>query len=93
LISASIQHRSSRGGVRVRLRPSVIEQLGVHGVAPDAEPAELRARLNDIYLEEVRRLRERQRAGAIPLREYAQHVESLKRKFPLLSLPLEMWSA
>lgn len=76
----------------MRLRPDVVEQLRGHGLAPDATPAELRERLNDIYLEEVRRLRERQRSGEIPLREYAGHVDALKRRYPLLGLPLELWS-
>jgi hypothetical protein len=76
----------------VRLRPSVIEQLRAHGLEPSATPAELRERLNDLYLEEVRRLRERQRCGEIPLGEYALHVEELKRRYPLLGLPLQAWT-
>jgi hypothetical protein len=77
----------------VTLRPSVAADLVRHGIIP--EPAEtpeaLREKLNDRYLEDVRRLRERQRAGEIPLREYAGHAEALKRSYPLLSLPLAQW--
>jgi hypothetical protein len=51
----------------------------------------MRERLNDAYLADVRRLRERQRAGEIPLREYAGHVESLRGRYPLLGLPLSQW--
>ncbi len=54
-------------------------------------PASLKERLNDLYLEEVRRLRERQRAGEIPLRDYAAHARALQERYPLLGLPLELW--
>ena len=76
------------------LRASVKEALRVHGIdaAADDDPAALRERLNDVYLEEVRVLRTRQRSGEIPLREYATHVDALKNRFPLLSLRLPEWS-
>lgn len=75
------------------LRASVLEALRAHGIeaSPDDPPAALRERLNDLYVLEVRALKERQRGGAIPLREYASHVEALKQRFPLLSLPLGAW--
>lgn len=74
------------------LRSAVREELRRHGIAGEGSAAELRERLNDAYLDEVRRLRERQRAGAIPLRDYASHVEALKRRYPLLGLPLDAWT-
>ena len=74
------------------LRQAVVEELRAHGIEPEGIPAALRELLNEAYLEEVRRLRERQRSGQIPLREYAGHVDALKRRFPLLGLPLAMWS-
>ena len=40
-----------------------------------------------MYLVEVRRLRERQRTGEIPIREYAAHAEALKQSFALLGCP------
>jgi hypothetical protein len=72
----------------------VIEGLAIHGIAagPQDTPLVLRERLNEAYLEEVRRLRGRQRAGEIPLSEYASHVEALKRRYPLLGLPLALWT-
>jgi hypothetical protein len=78
----------------VTLRAAVQEALRGHGIAaaPGDDPAALRERLNDAYLEEVRALRARQRAGGIPLRDYAAHVDALKHRFPLLSLPLAAWS-
>ena len=76
------------------LLPGVLAELRRHGLepGPDDDPAALRERLNDLYLEEVRHLRERQRAGEIPLRDYAGHVDALKRAYPLLALPLAAWT-
>jgi hypothetical protein len=82
------------GGRLGTLRAAVVEGLAAHGIAsgPWDTPAALRERLNDAYLEDVRRLRERQRSGDIPLAEYASHVEALKRRYPLLGLPLSLWT-
>ena len=75
------------------LRPSVRAELSAHGIAAGADesPSALRERLNDLYLEEVRALKARQRSGEIPLGEYAAHVEALKRRFPLLGVPIGAW--
>lgn len=75
------------------LRAKVLAQLRRHGIdpEPDDPPADLRERLNDCYLEEVRALRQRQASGEIPLRDYASHVEGLRQRFALLSLPLPVW--
>jgi hypothetical protein len=77
----------------VALRSAVREELARHGLTelPDDSPAILRERLNDVYVAEVKKLRERQVKGEIPLREYARHVEELKGRFPLLGLPLDLW--
>lgn len=77
----------------IDLRPQVRAALAVHGVEPrDFDTAaSLKERLNDLYLVEVRRLRDRQRRGEIPLREYAAHAEALKQSFALLGLPLGLW--
>ena len=77
----------------MRLRAAVRVALAAHGIeaAADEAPQALRERLNDVYLEEVRALKARQRSGEIPLREYAAHVDALKSRFPLLSLPLSSW--
>ena len=75
----------------MRLRPSVRAALARHGVAEGDTPALLKERLNDLYLEEVRKLKARQRAGEIPLRDYAAHADALKQRFPLLGLPLDQW--
>ena len=79
--------------IAIALRSSVREELDRHGVTggPLDTAATLRERLNDVYVGEVRLLRERQVRGEIPLRDYAQHVWALKARFPLLGLPLELW--
>jgi hypothetical protein len=76
-----------------KLRPAVLEELRRHGIEGGADdtPATLRERLNDVYLVEVRRLRDRQVGGEIPLREYAGHVAALKARFPLLGVPADRW--
>jgi hypothetical protein len=77
----------------VSLRAEVRASLARHGVAPtdDDTPATLKERLNDRYLEDVRRLRERQRAEEIPMRDYADRVRELRNAYSLLGLPLELW--
>ncbi len=76
------------------LRPTVVNDLERHGIeAGDGDtPESLRDRLNDLYLEEVRGLKARQVAGEIPLKKYAAHVQALKERFPLLGLPLSLWT-
>jgi hypothetical protein len=78
----------------ISLRPQVRAALAAHGVEPrdDDTPASLKDRLNDAYLVEVRRLRDRQRQGEIPLGDYAAHAEALKESFVLLGLPLDLWT-
>ena len=77
----------------ISMRSSVREDLERHGVTigPQDTPASLRERLNDVFVGEVRTLRERQTRGEIPLSDYAQHVWALKARFPLLGLPLALW--
>jgi hypothetical protein len=79
---------------RGRFQPSVTTALLAHGidVSDEDTATSLRERLNDLYLQEVRRLKERQRAGEIAKADYAAHVEALRKRFPLLSLPLDLWN-
>lgn len=75
------------------LKPQVLALLHGHGLepAPHESPRELQGRLYDRYMADVRELRERQRRGEIPLREYAGHAAALKARYPLLALPLPAW--
>lgn len=75
------------------LHQAVVEELRRHGidVGPSDTPDTLRARLNDRYRIEIRALRDRCRAGEIPVRELPVHVVALRREYPLLSVPRERW--
>jgi hypothetical protein len=77
----------------VSVRAAVRAALEAHGIAAGADESAqaLRERLNEVYLEEVRALKARQRGGEIALRDYAAHVDALRARFPLLSLPLSAW--
>ena len=77
----------------MRLRAAVVQGLARHGLTPGPEDTAeaLRDRLNDAYLEDVRRLKQRQKAGEIPIREYARHAQELKESYPLLALPVSAW--
>jgi hypothetical protein len=74
--------------------PRVLEELARHGLAPlpSTPPARLRAAVRDLYKYEIKRLRAALLAGAIPRNQYANRVVELRRKYPLLSLPLEVWT-
>lgn len=78
----------------MRLRPRVLEALARHGLtpAPGDTPEGLKERLNETYLDEVRRLREQRVGGTILPREYASHVQALKERYPLLGLPVSLWT-
>jgi hypothetical protein len=78
----------------VSLRPAVVADLARHGIdaGPGDAPETLRERLNDAYLEDIRRLKALQVAGEIPLKEYAARVQTLKDGYPLLGLPLAFWT-
>jgi hypothetical protein len=75
------------------LHREVVEELRRHGidVGPSDTPDTLRAQLNDRYRIEIRALRDRCRAGEIPVRELPVHVVALRREYPLLSVPRERW--
>jgi hypothetical protein len=76
-----------------RYRAEVLEELGRHGLAPapDTPPLRLREQINDLYRIEIRRLRDRCRAGTLPIRELPGQVVELRKRYMLLSIPLESW--
>jgi hypothetical protein len=75
-------------GDRVCYRADVLAQLLVHGVRPlDHTPPELvRAFVRDLYKYEIRRLRERYLRREFPKVEYANRVDDLRRRYPVLAL-------
>lgn len=71
----------------------VLDELARHGLRPlpTTAPSVLRNAVRDLYKYEIRVLRERHLAGQIPRQEYASHVVALRRRYWLLSVPVELW--
>ncbi len=71
----------------------MLDALLGHGLrpGPDTRLDLLRDQVRDLYLFEIRRLRRAVRRGAFPMASYAGRVVALRRRYPLLSLPLDRW--
>jgi hypothetical protein len=78
-----------------RYRPEILDELARHGLSPrpDTSARLLRDAVNDLYRHEIRGLRDRCRAGEFPPRELSSRVIELRRRYLLLSIPLENWTA
>lgn len=74
-------------------RERVLVELARHGVAPraDTPPDFIRDFINDLYVYEIRALKARLKAREFPKREYAARVAELRRRYPILSLPVAHW--
>ena len=74
--------------------PEVLDELAVHGLAPgtDTPPKFLRDALRDLYKYEIKVLKRRLLRGEFPKQEYAGRVIALRRKYPLLSVPVQLWT-
>jgi hypothetical protein len=74
-------------------RETVLKELARHGIVPrdDTPPEFVHQFVTDLHLFEIRRLRERMRAGKIRKADYATTVEALRRRYPILSLPVRLW--
>jgi hypothetical protein len=78
----------------IRYKPDVLEELSRHGLRPGPEttPGRLREQISDLYRVEIRRLRDRCRAGEFTTRELPARVVDLRRRYVLLSIPVEKWT-
>jgi hypothetical protein len=78
----------------MRYKPEVIDELGGHGLrpGPTTRPERLREQINDLYRIEIRKLRDRCRAGEFSTRELPQRVIELRRRYLLLSIPIPHWT-
>ena len=78
-----------------RYHQHVLDALSGHGLmpGPDTSPQQLRDATRDLYKYEIRRLRDRLLAGEFPKGEYADRVVGLRRRYWVLSVPLELWVA
>jgi hypothetical protein len=76
-----------------RYRETVLRELARHGIIPrDDTPPELAHQfVTDLHLFEIRRLKKQMLAGEIPKDEYAKTVEALRKRYPILSLPVRFW--
>ena len=72
----------------------ILEELARHGLTPlpSTPPGRLRDAVRDLYKYEIKRLRRDLLAGGIPKRDYANQVIALRKKYPLLSIPTELWT-
>lgn len=79
--------------VAYRYTPEVLEELAGHGLAPapHTAPGMLRDALRDLYKYEIKLLKAHLLAGAFPRPEYAARVIALRRRYPLLSVPVDLW--
>lgn len=75
-------------------KPEVLDELARHGLKPKAttSPQFLRDAINDLYRLEIRKLRDRCRAGEFSTRELPQHVIELRKRYLLLSIPVQRWT-
>ena len=77
-----------------KYRITVLEELARHGVIPidETPPGMVHQFVNDLYVLEIRMLKKQLLAGKIPKDQYAKHVENLRNRYPILSLPIWFWT-
>jgi hypothetical protein len=73
--------------------PELADALSAFGLRPTAEtpPALVREALNDLYRFELRRMRERLRAGEVEKTRYVEDVIALRKKYWPLTMQLPVW--
>ena len=73
--------------------PEFLEALARLGLAPTptTPPALVRGAVNDLYRYELRRLRDRLRAGDVERSRYLDLVVDLRKQYWLLSLQVPAW--
>ena len=78
----------------IRYKPDVIDELLRHGLrpGPGTTADALREQIHDLYLIEIRKLRDRCRAGEFPTQDLPPLVVELRKRYLLLSIPMERWT-
>ena len=78
----------------MQFKPEVLDELARHGLVPgpSTSPERLREQINDLYRIEIRKLRDRCRAGELSTRELPAHVIELRKRYVLLSIPIALWT-
>jgi hypothetical protein len=74
--------------------PAVLEGLAGHGLKPlpGTSPQFLRDAVRDLYRYEIKALRNALLAGRVPKADYVNQVIALRRRYWLLSVPLQLWT-
>jgi hypothetical protein len=75
-------------------QPEILAQLLLHGIRPlpQTRPAFVFRYVGDLYRYELRRLKRLREAGAVRPGEYGARVVSLRRQYPLVSVPVKYWT-
>ena len=75
-------------------QPEILAQLLVHGVRPlpRTRPALVFRYLGELYRYELRRLKRLRAGGAIAAGDYSARVVGLRRRYPLVSVPVKYWT-
>jgi hypothetical protein len=75
-------------------KPAVLDELARHGLVPKpgTPPEKLREQINDLYRIEIRKLRDRCRAGEFSTRDLPGRVIELRKRYVLLSIPIAHWT-
>ena len=81
------------GQKMMKYRQEVLNELIGHGILPGPDTAVefVRDYINELYLYEIRKLRSRMLAGEIPKKAYAGKVLELRKRYPILSIPMQFW--
>jgi hypothetical protein len=80
--------------VAYQYHSNVLDELQRHGLKPltDTPPEKLRDAVRDLYKYEIRCLRAEVLNGRIRKPDYAGHIVNLRKRYWLLSVPLELWT-
>ena len=72
----------------------VLDGLAGHGLKPlpRTSPQFLRDAVRELYRHEIKALRNALLAGRFPKADYANRVIALRKRYWLLSVPLQLWT-
>lgn len=76
-----------------RYHHRVLDELARHGIIPrsNTSPEFVHEFVNNLYLIEIRALKQRMLSGEILKVDYSKRVEELRNRYPVLSLPVRLW--
>ena len=75
-------------------KAEILDELQRYVITPaeSTDPQEVRDALNDLYLRDIRALKERLLEREFPQTEYADRVRELRKNYFLLSIPIGFWT-